>query len=287
MLDYLRFKVDLSNPETAAAYDELPLWSAMAGLLLLQHVPLGRGVRVLDVGCGTGFPAIELAERLGPSGTVYAIDTWAEALERARFKARVRGVGNIEFTAGDAATLPWPDASFDRIVSNLGINNFERPEVVLRECRRAARPAARLCLATNLQGHMREFYEVFAATLRETGDASALEPLAEHIRHRATVDGLAALFDRAGWRLARVREGSAAMRFASGRALLSHSFIKLGFLGDWKEIVPEGRREEVFARLEKNLDRASEGEGALELTIPLAYIEAVAAGPGYRPAESG
>ena len=286
MLDYLGFQTDLSKPEVVAAYDELPLWSAMAGLLLLQHVPLGRGIRVLDVGCGTGFPAIELAERLGPAGTVCGIDTWGEALERARFKARVRGVSNLELTTGDAASLPYPDAHFDRIVSNVGINNFERPEAVLRECRRAARPAARLCLATNLQGHMKEFYEIFAATLRETGDARALESLGEHIRHRATVDGLAALFDRAGWRLARVREGSASMRFASGGALLSHYFIKLGFLDGWKGVVPEDRREEVFARLEKNLDRTSEGEGALELTIPLAYVEAVAAGPGYAPTES-
>lgn len=286
MLDYLRFRVDFDNPETVAAYDDLPLWSAMAGLLLLQHVPLARGIRVLDVGCGTGFPSIELAERLGASSTVHGIDPWNEALERARFKAKVRGVANVEFTFGDSGSLPFPDSHFDLIVSNLGINNFEKPEDAFRECRRVARPASRLCLATNLQGHMKEFYEVFASTLRETGRTRALEALNDHIRHRATVDGLAALFDRTGWRLAHVREGAASMRFASGGALLRHYFIKLGFLDGWKSVVPEEEREALFARLEENLDRAR-GHGALELTIPLAYLEAVAAGAGYAPPESG
>jgi ubiquinone/menaquinone biosynthesis C-methylase UbiE len=286
VLEYLRFQVDLNDPEVVAAYDELPLWSAMAGLLLLQHVPLGRGIRALDIGCGTGFPSIELAERLGPSSTVHGIDPWNEALERARFKAKVRGVANAEFARGDADSLPFPDSHFDLIVSNLGINNFEKPEDALRECRRVARPASRLCLATNLQGHMKEFYEIFASTLRETGRSRALEALIEHIRHRATIDGLAALFDHAGWRLAHVREGVASMRFASGGALLRHYFIKLGFLEDWKKVVPEQDQETVFARLEENLDRASQ-HGALELTIPLAYVEAAAAGIGYAPPDSG
>ena len=65
-LGFLEFNADLSAPEIIATYDELPLWSAMFGLLLLEHVPLENVHLALDVGCGTGFPLIELAERLGP-----------------------------------------------------------------------------------------------------------------------------------------------------------------------------------------------------------------------------
>ena len=57
--------IDLNDATVVSAYDELPLWSAMAGLLLLEHVPLRPDMVVLDIGCGTGFPALELAERLG------------------------------------------------------------------------------------------------------------------------------------------------------------------------------------------------------------------------------
>jgi hypothetical protein len=55
---------DLNKPATVALYDELPLWSAMGGLLLLEYVPLVGGTRVLDIGCGAGFPALATAGAL-------------------------------------------------------------------------------------------------------------------------------------------------------------------------------------------------------------------------------
>ena len=64
-MDFLDFNPDFNSPQVIAAYDELPLWSAMFGLLLLEEVPLANVTNALDVGCGTGFPLIELAERLG------------------------------------------------------------------------------------------------------------------------------------------------------------------------------------------------------------------------------
>ncbi len=100
-----------------------------------------------------------------------------------------------------------------------------------------ARPGSKLALATNLKGHMKEFYGVFEETLAELGDAKALAALAAHVDHRATVEKLAALFERAGFRLGRVVETRASMRFADGGALLRHYFIKLGFLDDWKSVV--------------------------------------------------
>ena len=52
------------DPLFCAALDELPLWSAPFGLRLLESVPLAPGATVLDVGCGTGFPLLELAHRV-------------------------------------------------------------------------------------------------------------------------------------------------------------------------------------------------------------------------------
>ena len=60
--------------EDVSARDELPLWSAPFGLALLEAVALRPGITVLDVGFGTGFPALELAERLGPAGRVIGVD---------------------------------------------------------------------------------------------------------------------------------------------------------------------------------------------------------------------
>ena len=270
------FRIDLNDSETVSAYDELPLWSAMFGLLLLKHLPMRRHSTVLDVGCGTGFPLLELAGRLGPTCRVHGIDPWAAAVQRARRKAQIRQASNVSLWQGDAAVLPFPDGQFDLVVSNLGINNFSDPEAVLRECRRVSRPAALLALTTNLQGHMEEFYAVFESTLREMGLQGAVPALQQHIRHRATVEGLAALFERAGFRLSEAREEKGSMRFLDGSALLEHYFIRLGFLDGWKGVLPLEEQEEAFSRLEANLNARSESLGELALTIPMAYVEAVA-----------
>src|ERR1043166_1509074 len=182
MLPYLDFEADFTRSQTLAVYDELPLWSAMFGLLLLEHVPLRAGAVALDVGCGTGFPLLELAQRLGPGSIVHGIDPWTQALDRARHKAAIQQIENIVFHAGSAARMPFRDPLFDLVVSNLGLNNFADPHACIAECRRVMKPGATLALTTNLVGHMHEFYEVFAEIL---GDSAALR---QHIAHRATID---------------------------------------------------------------------------------------------------
>jgi len=271
--DYLRFQTDINSAAFVAAYDEAPLWSATFGLMLLENVPLGRNLKVLDVGCGCGFPALELAQRLGPTCTVVGLDPWEAALERARFKAGVWGVKNVEFFQGDAAAIPFASARFDLIVSNLGLNNFRDPDAALAECRRVMKPAGRLALTTNLQGHMAEFYGVFESTLRSLNQNAALDALRQHIRHRATIEGVRALLVRNGLRVTKVRETTSRMQFSDGSALLRHYFIKVGFLDAWRTAVSPPDRERVFSLLEANLNDWAESRHSLILTIPMAYLE--------------
>ena len=270
--DYLTFAVDLNAPETVSVCDELPLWSAMFGLLLLRHVSMSKGIQVLDVGCGTGFPLLELAQRLGSTSTVYGIDPWETAINRAKLKAQLWKVHNVHINKGDAAAMPFPDGQFDLIVSNLGINNFDDPEAVLAECWRVSKPSARMVLTTNLKGHMQEFYAVFESTLLDFGNERAVNALKRHVDHRATLEGIAALFKRTGFRLAKVHEESATLRFVDGSAFLRHYFIELAFLDAWKSVLDAGEREAVFARLEANLNNLAKAS-ELALTIPMAYIE--------------
>src|SRR5262245_48144607 len=66
--------IDGQTPEFGDLYDELPLWSAPFGLMLLEQVSLRPGMTILDVGAGTGFLTIELAQRCGSDAVVIAVD---------------------------------------------------------------------------------------------------------------------------------------------------------------------------------------------------------------------
>ena len=273
MNDYLSFQIDFNQPDVVSLYDELPLWSAMFGLLMFKHLPLKRGITALDIGYGTGFPLIELAQRLGSTSKVHGVDPWEAARQRASHKARLWQVGNVELHCCDAAALPFADETFDLIVSNLGINNFSDPQTVLKECWRTARPNARLALTTNLQGHMQEFYQVYEDTLRQLGREDRIPELHRHIAQRASVDGVSQLFEQAGFQVTAVHQETTSMRFVDGSSLFNHSFIKLGFLDGWKSVLPEKDLRAVFQQMESNLNRWAEGYGELSLTIPMAYIE--------------
>jgi arsenite methyltransferase len=274
MQEYLSFQFDFADEKAVSVYDELPLWSAMFGLLLLKNVEMRPNMRVLDVGCGTGFPLIELAQRLGPTCSVYGIDPWEPGVKRAEARMGIRGVRNAHVRIGDASSLPFNNHEFDLIVSNLGINNFEDPDAVFAECRRVLTPSGTLSLTTNLVGHMKEFYEVFEATLRKTGNAKALDSLQKHIDHRATIQKVDSMLFRNGFRISRVVEENGSMRFTNGTALLNHYFIKLGFLDGWKMVLEPDRQEHVFSLLEDSLNGIAARQGCLDLTIPMAYIEA-------------
>lgn len=270
--------IDASAPEFSDLYDELPLWSAPFGMLLLERVPMRPGLTILDVGAGTGFLTLELAQRCGPRSTVIAVDPWSAAMGRLRRKVQHLELGNVRLLERDAAAMDLPDESIDVIVSNLGLHNFENADAVLGACFRAARPGARLLLTTNLAGHMAEFYEVFRATLHDMGRAELIPALEFHVAGRGTVESVRERLERAGFVAAGVERSAFRMRFADGAALLRHHFVRLGFLPAWKALAPPERIDETFERLERRLNDAATAAGELALTVPMACLEAVKPG---------
>jgi ubiquinone/menaquinone biosynthesis C-methylase UbiE len=267
--------LDWREPQFPLVYDELPLWSAMAGLFLLEHVPLLPNARLLDVGCGTGFPLLELAERLGPTCRAVGLDSWTHAMDRAQIKIEYCGIRNVTLVRADAANMPLEASSFDLIVSNLGLNNFDNAAAAMRECYRVAEPGAILALTTNLQGHMRQFYEIFAQSLRQMGMESRLSDLETHMAHRATTSRVESLLREAGFSVRRELTREVPLRYLDGSSLLRHKLIRQGFLDAWRDVVKGADEQVFFSNLEANLNAFAASQGGLTLTIPLGYIEAV------------
>ncbi len=267
-------EIDYKALEFGDLYDELPLWSAPFGLMLLEQVAMRPGMTILDVGAGTGFMTIELAQRFGCDAVVIAVDPWEAAMNRLIRKLDYLGIRNVRTVVQDAATIDLPDSSVDLVVSNLGINNFDDAEAVLRTCFRVAKPGASLILTTNLVGHMNEFYQAYRSVLVELGFAGQLAALDAHISRRATVSSVKTLLERAGFTFVEAVTRSYRERFVDGSSLLRHHFIRLGFLPGWKSVAPEGSVEKTFASLEHRLNAIATQHGELSFTIPAACIQA-------------
>jgi len=109
----------------------------------IQRLAIPAGSRVLDVACGTGNQSIPLAR----SGCVVTgVDISTNLLEQARARAAADGL-NIQFDEGDAEKLPYPDGSFDAVVSMFGAMFAPRPELVAAELARVLKPGGRLGMA--------------------------------------------------------------------------------------------------------------------------------------------
>src|ERR1700753_560406 len=108
-----------------------------------NRLAIPAGARVLDVACGTGNVAIPLA-RLGAAVT--GVDIAPNLLVQARARAEAEGL-HASFDEGDAEELPYPDGSFDAVVTMFGAMFAPRPEVVASELARVLKPGGLLGMA--------------------------------------------------------------------------------------------------------------------------------------------
>ena len=138
---------DLGYPEELANVPEGAVES-FAGVA--NPFSLGRlqpGERVLDVGSGAGTDSLVAAQMVGASGRVTGIDMTPEMVERARRSAEAMGAANVEFVEGEVETLPFPDASFDVVISNGVIDLVPDKDAVFREIFRVLDPGGRIQIA--------------------------------------------------------------------------------------------------------------------------------------------
>jgi demethylmenaquinone methyltransferase/2-methoxy-6-polyprenyl-1,4-benzoquinol methylase len=103
--------------------------------------PVGPGMRLLDVGCGTGDLTLILARRAGPEGRVVGLDLTPEMLEVAREKVRRAGLDErIELVEANALAMPFADATFDGVTAGFSLRNMADLDGALREIYRVLKP---------------------------------------------------------------------------------------------------------------------------------------------------
>jgi ubiquinone/menaquinone biosynthesis C-methylase UbiE len=102
------------------------------------------GERVLEIGPGTGYYTLDLAQWVEPDGMVEVFDIQQEMLDHTMRRARQRGLANVSATRGDATGLPYEDDSFDAALLVAVLGEIPEGDAALRELRRVLKPGGRL-----------------------------------------------------------------------------------------------------------------------------------------------
>ena len=146
--DFESLKARLKATWTAGDFALIARSYEPGAVEFVQRLNLAPGARVLDVACGTGNLALPAA-RAG--AVVTGVDIAGNLIQQARSRAEAEGL-SARFDEGDAEQLPYPNTSFDVVVSMFGVMFAPRPDLVASELLRVCRPGGRIALANWTSG---------------------------------------------------------------------------------------------------------------------------------------
>ena len=115
---------------------------------LLERSAVRAGERVLDIGCGAGATTLDLARRVGPSGSILAVDVAAPLLARARARAAEAGLNNVDFVLGDAQVHAFAPEAFDLMASRFGVMFFSDSVGAFANIAAALNPGGRVAFVS-------------------------------------------------------------------------------------------------------------------------------------------
>jgi len=147
----------------ASNYDALAQWEMEFHAEAVQLADAQKGQHVLVVACGTGRGMIELAQAVGPTGRVDAMDLSDHMIEQARAKSEKFGLNDrVHLKQGNAKELPYPDEAFDIVYNGymLDLIPFDGFDPILKEMQRVLKPGGKLVLLNMSKPDERKtFYE--------------------------------------------------------------------------------------------------------------------------------
>jgi len=114
---------------------------------LLEELAPKKGMQVLDIGSGTGETVLAIAEKVGPTGKAVGVDLTPEGIASSREKAKQRKLDKVaEFHQTNATKLPFPNGSFDAVISECVVNLIPDKQKSLNEKVRVLKPGGRVIM---------------------------------------------------------------------------------------------------------------------------------------------
>ncbi|MDF0668187.1 MAG: methyltransferase domain-containing protein [Nitrospira sp.] len=165
---------------------------------LLGDARLRSGLRVLDLGSGTGYPALLAAQTVGVNGSVVGIDLAEHMLTVAERKAKQLRFQNVTFRVGDATTLPFESASFGAVTSRFCLMFLPEIPKAAAEIARVLKPGGWVATAVWSAPEKNPSIGLSMAAVKQVIDLPPTDPMAPGIFRLAQPGELAGMLERAG-----------------------------------------------------------------------------------------
>ena len=198
----------MANPAEGYESYMVPTLFAPCARILVQTADPKPGERVLDVGCGTGIVAREVASRPGATGAVTGVDPSANMLAVARAAAAREGL-TIEWREGNAEQLPFHDGAFDLVLCQFALMFVADKAAALSEMRRVVTGSGRVLISVWQGLDRHPFYQTLHNVIQQRLGMSALQ----EIFALGNADDLRELALAAGFRKVDIKPFSLTARF--------------------------------------------------------------------------
>ncbi len=268
--------------QLAKLYDGeiLPIWAQRFGRMLLRDLTVPAKAMVLDVGCGTGYPALDVLRKMDDQGRIIAIDPASPMLDVARGKAGLLSGKRIFFRSeGLSPRLSFANDVYDLVLSNLALDEMEDPPSSIGEFARVCKPGGRVIATIPLAGTFSEFYDIFREVLVKRDRTDAQSRLDQWLERYPTPAQAEQWFKNAGLVDVTVEHDKFSLLFKSSREFFFAPVIEYGPLSSWKEIAGKGQEmQDIFWHIKESID-AYFGDAPFMVTV------AAACAKGRKPLE--
>lgn len=262
--------------ETADAWfrwsPTLNQWLGNATEKMLDMAGITTGYRVLDIAAGAGEQSITAAKRVGTTGSVLATDISSNILEYAKKMALENGLSNIETRVMDGENLELADATFDAVISRVGLIYFPDQQKALKEMLRVLKPGGKVAAIVYSTPEKNKFFSIPVSIIRNRAKLPPPlpgQPGPFSLGAKGTIEKA---FEQAGFINVKSELVDSPLAFSSAKECLRFEKESFGALHQMMSNLSHAEKEVIWAEIERELQTFESEKG---FTGPCEMIVAV------------